>query len=115
MVSTVIVEEGQCHQQASVAPPRSVIPGQAEYTVSCRGPGVTAGMWTLRCHEILVVEKAEERGGEEAGGDPPREEGEEAPEEQGGEDSPQASQSHRELGHRHPGLCDWSWGRPRTQ
>lgn len=50
-----------------------------------------------------MVEEAEEGRGEEAGGDPPREEGEEAPEKQRAEDRPQASQSHRQLGHRRPG------------
>lgn len=108
------MEEGQCHQQASVTP-QSVIPGQTEYAVSCGGAGVPAGLPMLCCHEILVVEKAEERGGEEAGRDPPRKEREEAPEEQGAENSPQASQGHRELGHRHPGLCNRSRGRPRRR
>lgn len=48
----------------------------------------------LRRHEILMVEETKEGGGEEAGGDPPSYEGEEAPEKQGAEDSPQAPQSH---------------------
>lgn len=41
-----------------------------------------------------MVEEAKERGGKEAGGNPPSKEGKEAPEEQGAEDSPQASQGH---------------------
>lgn len=45
-------------------------------------------------HEILMVEEAKEGRGEEAGGDPPGEEGEESPEKQGTEDGPQAPQSH---------------------
>lgn len=58
---------------------------------------------TLCCHEILMVEEAEEGRGEEAGGDPPGEEGEEAPEEQGAEHGPQAPQGHGQLGDRRPG------------
>lgn len=53
----------------------------------------------LRCHEVLVIEQPKEGGGEEAGSDPPGEEGEESSEEQGAEHSPQASQSHRQLSH----------------
>lgn len=45
-------------------------------------------------HEILMVEKTKEGGGEEAGSNPPSKEGEEASEKQGAEDSPQASQGH---------------------
>lgn len=80
------------------APSQSVL-DRRRAASAAGGPGVTPGLRMLRCHEILVVEKAEERGGEEAGGDPPSKEGEEAPEEQRAENSPQASQSYRELGH----------------
>lgn len=41
-----------------------------------------------------MVEEAKERGGEQAGSNPPSKEGEEAPEKQRAEDSSQASQSH---------------------
>lgn len=54
----------------------------------------TAGLVTLCRHEILMVEEAKERGGEQAGSNPPSKEGEEAPEKQRAEDSSQASQSH---------------------
>lgn len=57
------------------------------------------GSAALRCHEILMVEEAKEGRGEEAGSDPPCEEGEEAPEKHWAEDSPQAAEGHRQLGH----------------
>lgn len=41
-----------------------------------------------------MVEEAKEGCGEEAGSNPPGEEGEESPEKQGTEDGPQAPQSH---------------------
>lgn len=113
MVETVIVEEGQCHQQASRPPNQPFL--DRVRRLAAGGLSLTALLRMLCCHEILVVEKAEQWSGEEAGGDPPRQEGEEAPKEQGAENSPQASQGYRELGHWHAGLRNGSWARPRRR
>lgn len=65
----------------------------------CGSLGATARLVMLCCHEILMVEEAKEGGGEETSCNPPSKEGEEASEKQGAEDSPQASQGHRQLGY----------------
>lgn len=79
----------------------------------CWSLGVTVRLVMLCRHEILMVEEAKEWGGEETGCDPPSKEGEEASEKQGAEDSPQASQGHRQLGYWCPRSCfyHWSWCR----
>ena len=98
----------QSHQSASAAPNQSFLIRQ-----HCGGPAAAAGFLMLCRHKILMVEETEEGGGEEAGGNPPSEEGEEAPEKRGAENSPQASQGHRQLGYWRPGSCfywSWCWG-----
>lgn len=81
------------HQQVSTAPTQSFLIGLITQRL-CGGLAAAAGLLSLCSHEILMVEQAKERSGEQAGSDPPGEEGEEAPEKQGAKDSPQAPQSH---------------------
>lgn len=68
-------------------------PGPVPSVPAVASPGA------LRSHQVLVVEEAEEGGGEEAGSDPPGEEGEQTAEEQGAEDCPKAAKGHRQLSH----------------
>lgn len=98
----------QCHHLPQFSPFWS---GQAHRSL-WGGLAATAGLVMLCRHEILMVEESKEGGWKEAGSNPPSKEGEEAPKKQGTKDSPQASQSHRQLGDwcPSPRFCHWLLG-----
>lgn len=83
----------QSHQSASGTLTQSFLIGRGTQP-PCEGPAASAGVLMLCRHEILMVKEAKEGCREEAGSNPPGEEGEKASEKQRAEDSPQAPEGH---------------------